>query len=310
LAQTGAEYSWGEKEGKANRRATDWWGIDPGTDQRRAPNPDARCNRHFSNSAHRLSSTWSSGESGVCRGKRWERKEVTQVTNGPAVQLRDLKRVYQVGGAEVHAVKGITLEIQRGEFLAVVGVSGSGKSTLLHLVGGLDAPTDGEVLVEGRDIVAMSSYERSMYRRTSVGFVFQSFYLVPSLSAEANIRLALTFQGTFGTERNRRASDALERVGLAHRAKHRPGQLSAGEQQRVAVARAIVHCPPLLLADEPTGNLDHDTAAGLLELLCRIQRESEMTVVMVTHDEDLVTRYCGRKIRIRDGCLVDSGHRS
>ena len=157
----------------------------------------------------------------------------------PAVVLRDLKRVYRVGSADVQALKGIDLEIAGGEFLAVVGVSGSGKSTLLHLMGGLDTPTVGEVVIGGRDLVRLSSYERSLYRRTDVGFVFQSFYLVPSLTAEANIRLALTFQGTFGNERRKRASDALERVGLAARAQHRPGQLSAGEQQRVAFAAVV-----------------------------------------------------------------------
>ena len=225
------------------------------------------------------------------------------------VVVRDLTRMYRVGESEVQALKGVQLEVARGEFLAVVGVSGSGKSTLLHLIGGLDTPTSGEVVVAQRELGRMSSYERSCFRREVVGFVFQAFYLVPSLTAEANIRLALTFQGTYGCERHRLAADALARVGLAHRANHRPGQLSAGEQQRVTVARAIVHRPRVLLADEPTGNLDHQTAEGLLELTRRLQAESGMTVIMVTHDEELVTRYCDRKVRIRDGQLIDSWQR-
>ena len=225
------------------------------------------------------------------------------------VVVRDLTRMYRVGESDVQALKGVHLEVARGEFLAVVGVSGSGKSTLLHLIGGLDTPTSGEVVVAGRELGRMSSYERSRFRREIVGFVFQAFYLVPSLTAEANIRLALTFQGTYGCERSRLAADALARVGLTHRAKHRPGQLSAGEQQRVTVARAIVHRPRVLLADEPTGNLDHQTAEGLLDLTRRLQAESGMTVIMVTHDEELVTRYCDRKVRIRDGQLIDSWQR-
>lgn len=225
------------------------------------------------------------------------------------VAVRGLIRTYRIGGSEVQALKGLDLEVARGEFLAVVGVSGSGKSTLLHLLGGLDTPTAGEVVVAGRALDKMNSYERSRFRREIVGFVFQAFYLVPRLTAEANIRLALTFQGTYGGQRSRLAAEALAKVGLAHRAKHRPGQLSAGEQQRVAMARAIVHRPRLLLADEPTGNLDQQTAEGLLDLTRRLQAESGMTVIMATHDEELVTRYCDRKVRMRDGQLFDAWRR-
>jgi putative ABC transport system ATP-binding protein len=224
----------------------------------------------------------------------------------PEIAVRNLCRDYEVGGAQVHALRGIDLEVQSGEFVAVVGVSGSGKSTLLHLIGGLDTPTAGEVVVSGRDLNGLSSKQRALFRRQAVGFVFQSFYLVPHLTAEGNLRLALTFQGTFGERRNRLAVEALERVGLAERIRHRPGQLSAGEQQRVAVARAIVHQPRVLLADEPTGNLDHATAFRLLELLRQIQAESGMTIVMVTHDEELVSGFCDRRVRLRDGVIIDS----
>jgi ABC-type lipoprotein export system ATPase subunit len=207
----------------------------------------------------------------------------------------------------VHALADVSLRVPRGEFLAVLGVSGSGKSTLLHLLGGLDTPTSGSVLVNGRDLAAMTSYERTLYRRTAVGFVFQSYYLVASLTAAENVRLALTFQGVVGPDRDRLAAEALQRVGLQHRAAHRPGQLSGGEQQRVAIARAIVHRPPLLLADEPTGNLDRATAAEVMGLVREIHEELGTTVVMVTHDEEVVSEVADRVVRLRDGRLLETG---
>jgi putative ABC transport system ATP-binding protein len=228
----------------------------------------------------------------------------SQQAEEPLIVTSSLSRVYRVGGSEVHALRAVDLEVREGEFLAVVGVSGSGKSTLLHLIGGLDSPSSGQIRVAGRRLDEMTSTQRSIYRRKFVGFVFQSFYLVPSLSAEANIRIALTFQGTYGSERYRRAQDALRRVGLTSRAGHRPGQLSGGEQQRVCVARAIVHRPRLLLADEPTGNLDQQTATTLLELIRDVNRESKTTVIMVTHNHELVAHYCDRMIRMEDGRLT------
>lgn len=222
----------------------------------------------------------------------------------PEIEVRGLTRTYRVGASDVRALSDVDLDVQRGELLGVVGVSGSGKSTLLHLVGGLDRPTSGTIRVAGQQLADLSSYQRSLYRRQVVGFIFQSFYLASELSAEANIRLALTIQGTYGTARPRLAAEALARVGLAARATHRPGQLSVGEQQRVAVARAIVHRPRLLLADEPTANLDHTTAVDLMELLSDIQRESGTTVIMVTHDDELAGRYCHRLVRLRDGRLA------
>jgi len=231
---------------------------------------------------------------------------MTTETDGPerAVVAERLRRLYHMGTAEVCALDSVDLAIARGELASVVGVSGSGKSTLLHLVGGLDTPTAGRILVDGEELHAMSEAELSAFRRRKVGFIFQAFHLVPSLSARGNVELSLTIRGTYGAERRRLAAAALERVGLAARAEHRPGQLSGGEQQRVAVARAIVHRPPLLLADEPTGNLDSENARALVELLHEINRESGTTVVMVTHDEELARRWSDRLLRLRDGRLT------
>ncbi len=221
------------------------------------------------------------------------------------VIVHRLARSYRMGNSEVAALRGIDLEVPRGAFLAIVGVSGSGKSTLLHLLGGLDSPTAGDVEVCGRRLNTLSAHERSLYRREVVGFVFQAFYLLPHLSALGNVALALTLQGIYGEQRRELAVQALTRVGLESRMDHRPGQLSGGEQQRVAVACAIAHHPRVLLADEPTGNLDLSTAAALLELIRDINRSSGMTVVLVTHDEQLVARYCDSWVRLRDGQLVD-----
>ena len=223
------------------------------------------------------------------------------------IETRGLTREYRVGPSVVRALDDLSLDVTRGEFLAVLGVSGSGKSTLLHLLGGLDTPTSGSVLVDGRDLGTFTSYERTVYRRTGVGLVFQSYYLVPSLTAEENIALALTFQGTFGDERRSRAAEAIRRVGLEHRARHRPSQLSGGEQQRVALARAIVHSPPLLLADEPTGNLDLATAEEVISLIGQIHRDLGTTVVLVTHDQDTACRVADRVVHLRDGRLVEDG---
>jgi putative ABC transport system ATP-binding protein len=221
-----------------------------------------------------------------------------------SIRVRGLTRTYQVGETEIHALRGVDLDVAKGDFVGLVGVSGSGKSTLLQLIGGLDTPDGGEIEVEGRDLAALSRRQRSYFRRETVGFVFQSFFLVPTLSAEANIKLALTLQGTYGRQRDELARAALERVGLAERRHHRPGQLSVGQQQRVAVARAIVHEPPVLLADEPTANLDRATAAQLMELLAHLNRDLGVTIVMVTHDEQLAERFCRRRVAMEDGQLV------
>lgn len=223
----------------------------------------------------------------------------------PEIDVQGLSRTYEVGGQKVLALRGVDLTVQRGEFVGVVGVSGSGKSTLLHLIGGLDSPDIGEITVAGRDLRKLNAFQKSLYRRQATGFVFQSFYLVPNLTALQNVRLALTLQGVYGRDRDRRAMDAIERVGMSHRANHHPGQLSGGEQQRITVARAIANRPRVLLADEPTGNLDQSTARSLMQLLDEIRRESEMTILMVTHDEPLARDFCDRLLRMSDGSLAD-----
>lgn len=220
------------------------------------------------------------------------------------VRARGLSREYRVGPSTIRALDRVDLEIGRGEFLGVLGVSGSGKSTLLHLLGGLDTPTSGEVEVDGRALGKFNARERAIYRRQSVGFVFQSFYLVPGLSAEQNVAVALTFQGIFGRRRRDLAREAIRRVGLEGRARHRPSQLSGGEQQRVALARAIVHRPPLLLADEPTGNLDRATAEGVMDLIREIHRETQTTVVIVTHNEAMARQAADRIVWLLDGQVV------
>ncbi len=236
-----------------------------------------------------------------------ETPEQTADAEPAFIETRALVRQYRVGSATVSALAGVDLQVKRGEFLAVLGVSGSGKSTLLHLLGGLDTPTSGSVLIDGRDLAAFDAAQRTLHRRTLVGFVFQAYYLVPSLTAEENVALALTFQGVFGQQRRRLAAEAIGRVGLTHRAGHRPSQLSGGEQQRVAIARAIVHRPPLLLADEPTGNLDRATAAEVIALLDQVHRDLSTTVVMVTHDREMAGRVANRMVHLRDGRLADQG---
>jgi len=219
------------------------------------------------------------------------------------IETRGLSRQYRVGPAEIRALADVNLRVQKGHFVAVLGVSGSGKSTLLHLLGGLDTPNAGSVWVDDRDLATLSRHQRTLYRRTTVGFIFQSYYLVASLTAAENVALALTFQGVYGAERARLATEAIERVGLAHRAAHRPSELSGGEQQRVVIARAIVHRPRLLLADEPTGNLDRATATEVIGLIGEIHRELGTTVVMVSHDEEMAARVADRVLRLRDGRL-------
>ena len=223
------------------------------------------------------------------------------------IETRGLTRRYRVGPAEIRALADVNLQVEQGQFVAVLGVSGSGKSTLLHLLGGLDTPDAGSVRVDDRDLAAMSRRQRTLYRRTTVGFIFQSYYLVASLTAMENVALALTFQGVYGAERTRLAAESIARVGLAQRAGHRPGELSGGEQQRVAIARAIVHRPRLLLADEPTGNLDRATANEVIGLIGEIHRELGTTVVMVSHDEEMAARLADCVLRLRDGRLEPGG---
>jgi len=218
------------------------------------------------------------------------------------IQLEDVWRIFRVGEGEVHALKGVTVTIERGEHVALVGPSGSGKSTLLHIVGCLDRPTRGRYVLEGREVGSLSEEERSLLRRHRIGFVFQFFHLLPRLTAQGNVELPMLFAGTQPEERRERAARALEAVGLSHRATHRPDQLSGGERQRVAIARAVVMDPAMLLADEPTGNLDRASALEVMELIERMNVRG-LTLVVVTHDPAIAER-AKRVIRMADGELV------
>ncbi|HEV8629869.1 MAG TPA: ABC transporter ATP-binding protein [Thermoanaerobaculia bacterium] len=216
---------------------------------------------------------------------------------------RGLTKRYRLGRVPVPALRGVDLEVERGEVLALAGPSGSGKTTLLNLLGGLDVPDEGTVALAGRDLGALSEGERTLLRRRHLGFVFQTFNLVPVLSAYENVEYPLWIAGTPAAERRRRTTAALAAVGLAERSRHRPDQLSGGERQRVAVARALVHEPLALLADEPTGNLDSVTGQQVLELLLEHNRRSGATLVIATHDPAILARM-PRRVRLRDGLVI------
>ena len=221
----------------------------------------------------------------------------------PLVSLRDVWKVYALGDVEVQALRGVDLDIAAGEFVAVMGASGSGKSTLMNLLGCLDRPTRGRVLLDGVDIGSLSADARAELRNRRLGFVFQSFNLLPRTSAVENVELPLVYGETPLGEQRTRALAALAAVGLAERAHHLPNQLSGGQQQRVAIARALVNRPALLLADEPTGNLDSQTTAEILDIVARLHREQRLTVVLVTHEPD-VAAWAERVITFRDGVIV------
>ncbi|MBL8207021.1 MAG: ABC transporter ATP-binding protein [Blastocatellia bacterium] len=222
----------------------------------------------------------------------------------PILESHNVTKEYPMGSEEVHALNGVTVAIEPGEFVAILGTSGSGKSTLLNLFGGLDRPTKGDILFNGQSLAPLSSREMSRYRLRSIGMIFQSFNLIPTMTARQNVSLALAFAGMKQTERQQRSRELLERVGLGARVDHRPSELSGGEQQRVSIARALANEPQVLLADEPTGNLDSARAAEILELLKTMQREGK-TIVMVTHDQELAGRFADRIIKLKDGKLAE-----
>jgi putative ABC transport system ATP-binding protein len=228
---------------------------------------------------------------------------VSERSEEPAVEAADVTREYQLGGVAVPALRGVSVTIPAGDYAAILGPSGSGKSTLMHLLGGLDRPTTGTLRIAGRSITELSATELARLRNRTIGFVFQSFHLLPRTTAVDNVALPLVYAGVRAGERRRRAEEVLDRVGLSHRFKHRPNQLSGGEQQRVAIARALVTAPSLLLADEPTGNLDTATGTEVLALLETLNRESGVAVVIVTHDQEVAAR-AARQIRMRDGLVV------
>ncbi len=218
----------------------------------------------------------------------------------PIIDARDLHKVYHTGSTEVHALRGVTLQVARGEFLAVMGPSGSGKSTLLHILGCLDHATSGEYLFDGQPVDRLTDRELACLRNQRVGFVFQSFNLLPRETALENVTLPLLYAGVRNARR--RGIAALEIVGLAHRMHHYPGQLSGGEQQRVAIARALVKEPDVILADEPTGNLDSRTTEQILEIFHQVHRQG-ITIVIITHNRD-VAAHAERIVYLRDGLIV------
>jgi putative ABC transport system ATP-binding protein len=220
------------------------------------------------------------------------------------METREVSKHYKMGENVVVALDRASLTVGEGEFVALQGTSGSGKSTLLNLLGGLDQPSEGEVVFEGRSLAPLTKKEMARYRRHSVGMIFQNFNLITTMTAAENVELALAFGGLAGRERVKRARELLERVGLGERADHRPTELSGGEQQRVAIARALANRPRVLLADEPTGNLDSTRAAELLALLRAMVEGDRLTVLMVTHDRDLAARFADRTIRMKDGRIV------
>ena len=222
----------------------------------------------------------------------------------PLVETRSLTKTYVVGDVRVAALADVTITIGEGRFVAVIGASGSGKSTLLNLLGGLDTPTAGTIEVDGALISSMDREALARYRRHGAGMIFQSFNLVPSRTALENVELPLIFAGLERAERRRRAAELLDKVGLAARAAHRPTELSGGEQQRVAVARALANGPRILLADEPTGNLDSRTSREIVGLLAGLNRERDLTVVMVSHEESLVREFAHDVIRLHDGKVL------
>jgi putative ABC transport system ATP-binding protein len=219
----------------------------------------------------------------------------------PALEAIDVTRSYVMGESRVDALRGVSLTVDAGDYLAIVGPSGSGKSTLMHLLGGLDRPTTGLMRVGGRDVSSLTGDELAQVRNATIGFVFQSFQLLSRTSALDNVGMPLVYRGVRRAERRRRAGESLERVGMGHRLDHRPGQLSGGEQQRVAIARALVGDPQVLLADEPTGNLDTRTGEEVMTLLEALNADG-VAVVLVTHDREVAER-AAREVRVRDGLL-------
>jgi len=217
------------------------------------------------------------------------------------IETQEVTRVYQMGTNLVTALDRVNVSLNEGEFVAIQGTSGSGKSTLLNLLGGLDRPTSGEVLFDAKPLGPLTKKEMARYRRHSVGMIFQNFNLITTMTADENVRLALAFGGVRGLERRKRAGELLERVGLADRTEHRPLELSGGEQQRVAIARALANRPRVLLADEPTGNLDSTRARELLALLREMVDHEGLTVLLVTHDHELASSFADRIIMMKDG---------
>jgi ABC-type lipoprotein export system ATPase subunit len=222
----------------------------------------------------------------------------------PLIELREIHKTYSLGEVEVRALDGVSLSVDRGEYVALMGASGSGKTTLMNTLGCLDRPTRGSYLLEGEEVVAMSHDERARLRNRKIGFVFQSFNLLSRTSALENVELPLLYASRLrGGQRRDRVRQLLKKVGLESRADHHPSQLSGGQQQRVAIARALANEPPILLADEPTGNLDSRTSREVMELFGQLNRDDGITIIVVTHDQE-IARHARRAIAIRDGQII------
>ena len=219
------------------------------------------------------------------------------------VRLEGVTKVYHMGKVEVQALRGVNLSVKRGEFIAILGPSGSGKSTLLNMMGCLDKPTSGKVFIEGTDTSRLNDNELAALRREKIGFVFQQFNLIHTLNALENVALPMLFAGIRRTERMKRASELLQKVGLSHRVYHKPMELSGGEQQRVAIARALANNPEIIVADEPTGNVDTDAGNVIMGIFERLNSEERRTIILVTHDFDIAAR-AHRKLRMTDGTLL------
>jgi len=222
----------------------------------------------------------------------------------PLLDLKGITKDYKLGKTVVRALRGLDLEVEEGEVIAIMGPSGSGKSTLMHIVGALDTPTGGTATLDGQDLQQLKERQLVTLRGKKVGFVFQTFNLIQTLSAQQNVELPMIFQGIRKGERARRAKELLSKVGLADRVRHRPNELSGGERQRVAIARALANDPEIILADEPTGNLDSESGAPILALLKKLSTDDGRTVIIVTHDPD-ATAIADRIVRLRDGCVVE-----
>jgi putative ABC transport system ATP-binding protein len=229
---------------------------------------------------------------------------MTEPWDTPAIRLRDIKKTYLMGKVPVEALRGLDLDIQDGEMVAIMGPSGSGKTTLLNVIGLLDAPSVGSYKLTGDEVAKLSDRRRSQLRNKRFGFVFQVYNLLPRLTALENVMIPLIYGGVAKRERRPRAQAALEAVGLGDRMKHRPAELSGGEQQRVAIARALVNEPSCILADEPTGNLDSKTGAAIIELIQQLHAERKVTVVMVTHDANIAAR-AKRTVHLQDGAVAN-----
>ena len=220
------------------------------------------------------------------------------------IKTENLTRIYSSGTIKVTAIKDVTLSLNEGQFFGVTGASGSGKSTLMNLLAGLDRPTSGSIKVEGKLISELDKDELALYRRYQVGMIFQSFNLVPSYTAQENVAFPLLFAGVAKKERIKRAEQMLEKVGLYPRKDHRPAELSGGEQQRVAIARALINQPKILLADEPTGNLDSKTSRQIIQTLSELNKKQGITVIMISHEESLLDEFADDIIHLQDGKVI------